>query len=178
MSAAKSLSETQIAEIQSWADEGANLSDIQRRLAEEMDVKVTYMEMRFLMEDIGVSLLPDPPKKSLEPEPEPEEQPREEAPEADDDIESDGPQEFSEIPDQGDPETATADITVDELVRPGMIVSGKVTFDGGKTLGWYLDQFGRLGVDPGPDPDFRPSEAQLRVFQSELQKTLKEKGFG
>ncbi|NNE90681.1 MAG: hypothetical protein HKN23_03460 [Verrucomicrobiales bacterium] len=178
MSAAKSLTKEQIAEIQSWADDGASLPDIQQRLREEMDVSVTYMEMRFLIEDIGVTLPPDPVK---EPEAEETEEGDDEAvdesPDPDpQDLETDEPAASDdESSDEGP--TEEANVTVDELQRPGMVVSGKVTFSGGKSLGWYLDQMGRLGMEPGPDEEFRPSEDQLLAFQAELQKVLAKKGF-
>lgn len=169
MSVAKSLTKDQIAEIQTWADDGLGLSDIQRRLGDEMDVKVTYMEVRFLVEDIGIEF---PPPPVVEPEPEPEP----------------APEEFSEIaPSDGEAPAATdapaaeapmAVISIDEDPREGSMVSGVVAFEGGKTLTWFLDDLGRMGVEPGIDPEFQPTEAQVTAFQSELKVALKDKGIG
>ena len=39
-------------------------------------------------------------------------------------------------------------VTVDQITKPGAIVSGKVTFSDGQNAEWYLDQAGRLGVVP------------------------------
>jgi hypothetical protein len=43
-------------------------------------------------------------------------------------------------------------VKVDEITRPGAMVSGSVVFTDGKKAGWYLDQTGRLGMvteEPG-----------------------------
>lgn len=174
MSAADSLTKDQIARIQSWADEGDGLSEIQRKLDEEFEIKVTYMDLRFLIEDIGVTLKPDEPEQAKE-------EPDEEATSLESAAEDLNAIEESDPLDDGADDSADGDagatVTVDELQRPGMVASGKVTFSGGKSMGWYLDQLGRLGLEPGPDPDFRPSEDQMMAFQQGLQETLQKKGF-
>jgi hypothetical protein len=43
MSNPNSLSDEQIATIRSWADNGDQLSDIQKRLGDELEIKVTYL---------------------------------------------------------------------------------------------------------------------------------------
>src|SRR5687768_1151999 len=41
--------------ISSWIAEGARLSDIQRRLADEENLHLTYMEVRFLVDDLKLT---------------------------------------------------------------------------------------------------------------------------
>ena len=65
---------------------------------------------------------------------------------------------------------------VDQVTRPGALVSGKVTFSDGKGADWYLDQMGRLGLVP-KETGYKPSEADLMEFQAELQNELSRQGF-
>ena len=59
--------------------------------------------------------------------------------------------------------------------RPGAIVSGKVTFSDGQTADWYLDQTGRLGVVP-KQQGYKPSAADVQQFQVALQNELARMG--
>lgn len=158
MSLAKQFSEEQVATVQSWADDGDGLSDIQKKLSTEMDIKVTYMELRFLLDDLGVSL-----KETPKPDPEEEEEP---ASESDLLSESDS----NDVP-TGD----GVRISISSVQRPGALISGVATFAGGQQVEWWLDQMGQLGMNP-KDEDFRPSQEQMMSFQRELQKTVQEKG--
>ncbi|MDF1658690.1 MAG: hypothetical protein P1U58_13830 [Verrucomicrobiales bacterium] len=162
MSTAKSLTDEQIETIRQWAEDGAELSDIQQRLAGDLEVKVTYLETRFLLEDLKIELKP------VEvPEPEKVEEPEADVAETPDEETLPG----SELP--ADDEEVM--VTVDTVLRPGALISGQATFSSGKTAAWWLDQAGRLGMDPS-DPDFRPSDEQMRSFQMALQRTIQESG--
>lgn len=158
MSLAKEFSEEQKATVQSWADDGAGLSDIQKRLSNEMDIRVTYMELRFLLDDLGVSL-----KETPTPEPWEEKAP---SPESELLSGADG----NDVP-TGD----GVRISISSVQRPGALISGVATFAGGQQVEWWLDQMGQLGMNP-KDEDFRPSQEQMMSFQRELQKTVQEKG--
>jgi hypothetical protein len=67
-------------------------------------------------------------------------------------------------------------VTVDQIARPGALVSGKVTFSDGNSAEWYLDQMGRLGLSP-QQQGYRPSQTDLMTFQTELQNQLAQMGF-
>ena len=153
MSKAKSLTDEQISQIQAWADEGDGVPEIQKKLREEMEIRVTYLETRFLLEDLKIELIPEPV-----PEPKKEEETTE------------------EIDESGVPVEGKVKVTTDALLRPGAIVSGKVDFGGGKVASWWLDQMGRLGMEMG-DPEFRPSEEQVLSFQAELRKVVQKGGY-
>lgn len=163
MNTAKSLTDEQIEIIRQWAEDGAELSEIQQRLTSEFEIKVTYLETRFLLEDLKIELKP------IEvPEPEKEEEPEPEGDEASGEEEA---LPGAEIP-AGDDEVM---VTVDTVLRPDALISGQATFSGGQTAAWWLDQMGRLGMDPS-EPDFRPSDSQMRSFQMALQRTIQESG--
>jgi len=154
---AKTLSEEQIAAIRAWAEAGDGLPEIQKRLVDELSLKATFLETRFLLEDLGIELLP-------EPEPEPDDAAAEPGLEGEDASETDGGLEGDD-----------AKVTVDHVQRPGAMVSGKVHFAGGKMLSWWIDQVGRLGIEP--DESFRPNEAQMVSFQKALHGELRKSGF-
>ena len=68
-------------------------------------------------------------------------------------------------------------VDVDAVIRPGSLVSGNVRFSDGVVLGWQLTSTGQLGLIPGDDPEYRPSNEDLQSFQTQLQNVLKDKGF-
>ncbi len=67
-------------------------------------------------------------------------------------------------------------VGVDQIARPGAIVSGKVTFSDGQTADWYLDQTGRLGVVP-KQTGYKPSQADVQDFQITLQQEIAKLGY-
>ena len=155
---AKQLTEDQIETIKVWAAEGDQLADIQKRMEEELELRLTYMDTRFLILDLGIELKSEEEEvveqEDAETDPAPDEL-------TEDDIEVMPP------PAQGGP----VRVTVDEIARPGLMVSGRVTFPDGQGGGWYVDEMGRLGLDPDTE-GYRPSEPDLVAFQQELQTVM------
>lgn len=168
MTSSTSLSDEQISLVRAWAEDGDVLADIQRKLNEEMEIKVTYLETRFLLEDLKIELKP-------EPVPEPEEViDEEEIPGGSDEPGNDGAGQ-EEAGEATIPEDDAASVTIDKIQRPGALVSGRVTFAGGHSAAWWLDQMGQLGMDPEGEA-FEPNEAQLISFQKELQAAIQQSG--
>ena len=162
---AKKLTEEQTASIQAWADDGAQLADIQKRMEDEMKIRLTYMDTRFLMLDLGIELrnLAEEAKQKEAEEAANNPAPTENAEElTEDDLEIIPP-----TP-QG---SGSVRVTVDEIARPGVMASGRVTFADGKGGMWYVDEGGRLGIDPDID-GYRPTEADVLAFQRELQTVM------
>jgi hypothetical protein len=56
------------------------------------------------------------------------------------------------------------------------MISGKVTFSDGQKAEWYLDQMGRLGLNPD-QVGYRPSEQDVLAFQVELQRLARSQGY-
>jgi transposase len=58
------LTDEQKQKVAAWIADGAKLSDIQNRIAEEFDIRLTYMDVRFLADDLKVMPkdAPEPPK--------------------------------------------------------------------------------------------------------------------
>jgi hypothetical protein len=149
------LTEEQKTKVAAWIAEGLKPSDVQSRLETEFGLRVTYMEVRFLMDDL--KLMPKDPVPPPEP-PKPEEPVAETQPEV---APLDGP----DAPGGG------VKVQVDKITRPGSVVSGHVTFSDGQIGEWYLDQMGRLGMVP-PTPGYRPPEKDVAEFQIVLEQEL------
>ena len=165
-----------------WIEEGLDLSAIQARLESELNIIMTYMDVRFLVGDL--ELMPKDEEESAEEDNEVEEEPvgampggpsSEDPFPAPDDPMADAPTPApDEAPDNEMPEPGNGgdlSISVSPVTKPGMMASGSVTFSDGVTCDWYLDQFGRPGLVP-PAEGYRPPEADMPVFGQKLQEAL------
>lgn len=162
------LDEAQRQRVTAWVLQGAKLSEIQNRLADEFGIKLTYMEVRFLVDDLKLTLKdPEPPKPVAPPNP------PSAAPQAKPEPGAKSPGAAAVPP---SPTTGKVSVTVDQLARPGAIASGKVTFSDGQAAEWYLDQTGRLGVVT-KQQGYKPSAADVQQFQAALQTELARMGF-
>jgi hypothetical protein len=154
------LDESQRQKVAAWIADGATISQIQTRLASELGLKLTYMEVRLLVDDLKLTPKdPEPPKVA--------------APVAD---------AAKPVAEKTAPPPAPAanvpggvSLTVDQLARPGAIVSGKVAFSDGQQADWHLDQTGRLGVAPRQQ-GYKPSAADVQQFQAALEKEITQMG--
>ena len=161
------LTEEQRQRVAAWIAEGAKLGEIQNRLASELGIKLTYMDTRFLIDDL--KLVPKDPERPKTPEPA---------------IPAKAPLSTHPVPagESVEPEVlpplggGKVSVTVDQITRPGAIVSGKVTFSDGQTAEWYLDQSGRLGVVP-KQQGYKPSPADVQDFQTALQQEVAKLGY-
>ena len=158
------LDDAQKQKVSGWIEEGLKLSEIQDKLNSEFGLRMTYMEVRFLIDDLGVKL------KDKAPEPPPAPAPT--AAKAGEPL-STSP--LSEGEGEALPVSGVS-VTVDQVTRPGALVSGKVKFSDGKSAEWYLDQMGRLGLAP-KEQGYKPSQEDLLEFQTELQNELAKLGF-
>ena len=155
------LSDEQTSIIAEHLNDGASIADIQSLITNEFDVAATYMETRFLIDDLNLELqdqervsadLSTPTNSSA--------------------SSSSG---IGEILDQSGAKTKQAaasgggvTVDIDSIKRPGTALSGSVTFSDGVSAKWYVDPMGRLGLDPD-QPDYQPSQEDIETFQMELQ---------
>jgi hypothetical protein len=157
------LDEAQKRAVSGWIAEGLKLADIQKRIASEFKLNLTYMEVRFLVDDLKLTPKDvEPPKPATLPPTTPP------PPAA-----GKGPGGLKPAPLPGQPPGAAGGVkvTVDSIARPGTLASGKVTFSDGNVADWYLDQTGRLGLMP-QQQGYRPSQPDVLAFQTELQDEL------
>ncbi len=159
------LTEEQRQQVAAWIAQGAKLAEIQSRLMAELGVRLTYMETRFLVDDL--KLVPKDPEPLKPVEPPAAAKPALEAKPL-------PGEETEEIPAPAG--SGKVSVTVDQITRPGAIVSGKVTFSDGQKADWYLDQTGRLGVVPRQQ-GYKPTAGDVQDFQIALQQEMAKLGY-
>mgnify|MGYP006099389869 FL=1 len=148
-----SLTDSQKTTVSTWIADGKSLAEVQVLLREEFSISMTYMDVRFLVDDLNIVF--------TEPEPE-----------ATKDV--DAQAEASEL---AETQPAGVTVDVDAIPRPGALVNGSVVFSDGVKLGWQLSSTGQLGLIPGDDADYRPNPEDLQNFQDQLQDVLRQKGY-
>ena len=154
------LTDEQRQRVTAWILQGAKLSEVQNRLVSEFGIKLTYMEARFLVDDLKLTPKdPEPPKPVAPPAAGPAGLTAEK-----------NPAPAGTLPASG------VSVSVDQITKPGAMISGKVTFTDGQAADWYLDQTGRLGVVP-KQTGYKPSAADVQDFQLALQQEVAKLGY-
>jgi hypothetical protein len=156
------LTEDQRQRVTAWVLQGAKLSEIQTRLAEEFKIKLTYMEVRFLVDDLKLTLKdPEPPKVAAPTAATPAKLTAEKNPAPEGTLPASG---------------GKVSVSVDQITRPGAIISGKVNLSDGQTADWHLDQTGRIAFVP-KQQGYKPSQADVQDFQIALQQEVAKLGY-
>lgn len=165
MISSSDLSEEQKAAMAQWAEEGADLSDIQKRLKGELGLNVTYMDARLLVLDLGIEIKVEEEDETDSPDEAQEVQKQEE-------VAFSGPPEAlgGDAP-LGEPSANSVEFTTDEVARPGAMASGGITFSDGVKAVWLIDEYGRPGLEP-ETPGYQPTEADLGEFEKHLRALL------
>jgi hypothetical protein len=160
-----SLDDTQRKKVAGWIADGMKLSEIQNRIASELGVRMTYMDVRLLVDDLKLTPKDiEPPKVILPP-----------APPAAAPSAPGNPLKVESAAAPVDSVTGSVAVIVDQIARPGSVVSGKVTFSDGKKADWYIDQTGRLGLTP-QEAGYRPPASDVQQFQIALEAELSKMG--
>ena len=163
MFSASQLSDDQKESLRQWASEGASIADLQKRMKEEMDIGITYMDARFLVLDLNIEIVDEKAEAA-----------KEEAAEAEASV---APGEVKEAEVEVEPPLAAGgvSVTMDQVAMPGALVSGKVTFSDGEKAVWMLDEYGRPGLDPDT-PGYRPAKEDIEDFQKQLTTLVRDAG--
>lgn len=195
-----SLTPEQQQAVAGWVAAGDNLSTIQKKLADEFKVSMTYRDVRFLVDDLNLSLKDPAPKvdaSDLSKTPPTASSPRagekkgffdkakeklglakdEEAqrgasaePSADDLAD----EAYDDLPPAG----GNVTVSVDKVTLiPGAVASGEVTFSDGVTGKWIIDQYGRPGFTEISQPGYRPKPDDAQAFMQELSRALQQRGY-
>lgn len=157
------LDEAQRTQVAAWIAEGLKLAEIQKRLDAELGVRLTYMDVRFLVDDLRLTPKDPEPTKVVAPAP---------AAEAAKPV---APAAAAALPPLPPGPGGNVSVVVDQIARPGAIVSGKVTFSDGNQADWHLDQTGRLGLVT-QQPGYRPAAGDVQQFQAALEAELSKLG--
>lgn len=137
------LSPEQVRSIRDWAEEGLDLNAIQKKLHEDLGIKLTFMDTRFLLQDLDIHI------RQPEPEPLPEQSAAMVAPA---------------------PLLGRIQVTVDEVTPPHALMAGKVLFKSGAQGVWDIDRTGRINWDATQG---EPTAEDLREFETELQAVIR-----
>lgn len=168
------LDDAQKQRVAGWIQEGLKLSEIQNRIGSEFGLRLTYMDVRFLVDDLKLTPKDaEPPKTptlnaALPASPQTT-APTQTAAASQTQPAVPGDQEAT-------PVAGSVKVSIDQLTKPGAMVSGKVTFSDGNKADWYFDQMGRLGLAP-QQPGYRPPQADLQQFQMALEAELSKMGY-
>jgi len=128
--------------------QGRTLSQIQDYLRKEKGDSITYMDLRLLLSEMPDTKLPEKelPKVVLPPEPPA-------APAA----------------------AGKLSISMDQMPAPGSMLSGYARFSSGAKAHWFLDETGRLGMEPELGTG-KPTQADMQEFSTELRRMLQRSG--
>lgn len=185
--------------VASWVAAGDNLSAIQKKLSEQFQIAMTYRDVRFLVDDLNLTLKDSAPKvdasdvsKAPAPHPGPDtprsekkgffDKAKEKLGLAKDDESSaadpayaEADEGFEELPPGG---PSSVSVSVDKVTLiPGALASGTVTFSDGVTAKWIIDQYGRPGFTEISQPGYRPGPDDAQAFMQELSRALQQRGY-
>ena len=193
-----SLNNEQIESVRQWVAEGADVGEVQTRIKSQFGISMSYMDVRFLIDDIGAEIVSKPEK----PEPEvpqdlsaqpssayPEEaaygEPAQSYPDAQSGYDAPETEAYSDgqggypssdggYPEADVPEASQAggdiSVSVSPIQRPDCIVSGDVVFSDGTKAEWRIDRMGQLGLIP--EAGKTPPQSDMYPFQRKLQELL------
>ena len=151
------LTPEQISKVSAWVAEGATLSQIQERLSTQLDVSMTYMDVRFLVDDLNLALVE-------------KEEPKPEA------AAADAAPADAAVPAETSQGAGVVTVEVDTIAQPHAMVSGHVTFSDGEKADWYIDHQGRPGM-AARTPGYRPTPQDITDFQAKLDAALRQAGY-
>ncbi len=152
------LTPEQISTVSAWVAEGATLSQIQERLSTQLEVSMTYMDVRFLVDDLNLALIEKEEPKPLE------------------ELTADAVPAPAAVPAETAQGAGVVTVEVDTIAQPHAMVSGHVTFSDGEKADWYIDHQGRPGM-AARTPGYRPTPQDITDFQAKLDVALRQSGY-
>ena len=135
--------------------QGRTLSQIQDSLRTEHGDSITYMELRLLLSEMPDLKLPD------------KERPKATAT-ASTMLAADAPPPGVAA---GAGTGSKLSISVDQMPAPGAMLSGYARFASGAKAHWFIDEQGRLGLEPELGAS-KPTPADMKEFAAELKRML------
>jgi len=195
------LTPEQSAAVSSWIAAGDNLSTVQRKLREQFSLSFTFMDVRFLVDDLNLQLKDPAPKANADDVSKPLPPSGAAAPQRKADAGKSTAVPEDGAPDLGDENDAStpadeavpgdalledeipagaSNITVEVdkvTLHPGALASGTVTFSDGVTGKWIVDNYGRPGFTEVSQPGYRPKPADAQAFMEQLSLQLQKRGF-
>jgi hypothetical protein len=165
--------------VSEWVAAGDNLYAVQKKLADQFKVSMTYMDVRFLVDDLNLQLKdPEPKADASDVSKGPAAKP---APERKGFLDKAKEKlglakgEGDAAPEVEDPEppASAVRVAVDKVtLNPNVMASGTVAFSDGVTGKWVVDLQGRPGLVEVSKPGYRPTPADAQAFMQELSLAL------
>jgi hypothetical protein len=157
------LTPEQTKAVSEWVAAGDNLYAVQKKLADELKISMTYKDVRFLVDDLNLQLTDPKPKADAS-------DVSKGAPAAAPAPSTPGP---GPGEDEMSPPASAVRVTVDKTnLNPNAMATGTVTFPDGVTGKWMVDLQGRPGLVDVSKPGYRPSPADAQAFMQELSMAL------
>ncbi len=195
------LSPEQKQAVAQWVANGDSLSAIQQKMTEQFKVSLTYMDVRFLVDDLNLELKDAKPAANpsdvtqapaAQEHPAPAGRPEKKgfiekmkekvglgAQEPAGEVagqEESFEEEFAE--DAAPAGGGSVTVTVDKVTLiPSALASGTVRFSDGVTGKWIVDQYGRPGFTEISQPGYRPSPEDAQDFMRQLSLALQQNGY-
>src|SRR5260221_8294519 len=142
---------------------GLTLSQIQDYFHKEKNDPIKYMDLRLLLTEMPDATLPEKELlKTVMPPAAP--------------VTGAGGKPAPS--DAGLPEAGTGgklSISVDQAPAPGSMLSGYARFSSGAKAHWFLDEMGRLGLEPELGSS-KPNQKDMQEFSVELKRMLQQSG--
>ena len=157
-----------------WVAAGDGLGVVQKKLSDEFKISMTYMDVRFLVDDLNLSLKDPAPKTDASDvsKIQPKAEDAAVAPEA----EAEAPVDDLPLGDAAGIPVVTVEIDKVTLI-PGAMASGSVNFPGGVTGKWVVDNQGRPALTDVSQPGYKPSQEVVQVFMQELSTAFQNRGY-
>jgi hypothetical protein len=148
--------------VSEWVAAGDNLYAVQKKIVDQFKISMTYMDVRFLVDDLNLQLKDPAPKADASDVS--KGAPAKVAPDV-----AAGP---SAADDPASPPGAVS-IAVDKVnLNPNAMATGTMRFPDGVTGRWIVDLQGRPGIVEVSKPGYRPSSADAQAFMQELSMAL------
>src|SRR5580698_10389927 len=142
---------------------GLTLSQIQDYFHKEKNDPIKYMDLRLLLSGMPDATLPEKELlKTVLPPADP--------------VPSGGgklPPDAAGLPEPG--AGGKLSISVDQAPAPGSMLSGYARFASGAKAHWFLDEMGRLGLEPELGSS-KPTAPDMQEFSTELRRMLQQTG--
>lgn len=148
---------------------GQTLSQIQDYLHKEKNDPITYMDLRLLLSEMPDTKLPEkePPKAVL-----PSAAPTAAGAGGEFTLKDSGPLAAAKEPEAVGGKLS---ISVDQAPAPGAMLSGYARFASGAKAHWFLDEMGRLGLEPELGSS-KATPQDMQEFTTELRRMLQQTG--
>lgn len=133
-------------------NQGLSLSEVQKTLETEHQVRITYGELRLIAAGLQVNWKKLDVTKAAA-------------------VAAAAAAKPAALDALQKPRGATTEINLSKIQRPGAVLSGDATFKSGAKAEWWVDQMGRLGLAPKAG-SAKPTEDDLQDFQLKLQEKI------